>query len=331
MFFKKNSNEQFYTGGKKHWTNVIKNTGDADLLLWRQLEEDFNTNSTLIVLPGERAIFVDGGQIVQVFDAGIYQLSTENYPFISRLRNAFSGGVSVFNCLVYFVRDASGFEIKWGTDSPIQVRDKVLGMATKLKARGAYKIRVSDPVAFLEKYSGNKSSLDQLSVKSYFCEEFLTTIKSQLSTYFQAYDGELLGIDAHLEDLSRQIEPSISEKLTAYGIELQRFSVSGIDIAEDHLRSQFDQVGMEAFEKVKLAQADKAVLDTLGNDWMKMQQVDIMKTMAQNGGGGLGADLAAGLGSIGVFSKATSEVFEQPQISADDPIASLEKLKKCSI
>lgn len=51
--FNKNPNEAAYVGGKKHWTDVIKNSGSGELLIWRQPEEDFNTNSTLVVMPGE--------------------------------------------------------------------------------------------------------------------------------------------------------------------------------------------------------------------------------------------------------------------------------------
>ena len=100
LFNWKNSNESAYVGGQKHWVDVIKNSGDGKLLIWRQPEEDFNTNSTLIVMPGEQAIFINAGNIEQVFTSGTYKLSTENYPFISRLRNVFSGGISTFNSVV---------------------------------------------------------------------------------------------------------------------------------------------------------------------------------------------------------------------------------------
>lgn len=153
--FNKNSNEAAYVGGKKHWADVIKNSGPGELLIWRQPEEDFNTNSTLIVMPGEEAIFIKGGTVEQVFENGNYKLSTENYPFISRLRNAFTGGVSTFNCVVYFVRKADSQEIRWGTETPIQVRDKVWGIRTDAKVRGAYKVRIENPVTFLEKLIGN--------------------------------------------------------------------------------------------------------------------------------------------------------------------------------
>lgn len=33
--FDRNPNESAYVGGKKHWTDVIKNSGPGDLLIWR--------------------------------------------------------------------------------------------------------------------------------------------------------------------------------------------------------------------------------------------------------------------------------------------------------
>src|SRR5574344_1973228 len=142
--FKKNPNEVNYAGGQKHWTDVIKNSSNGNELLWLNPEEDFNTNSTLIVAESEEALFFKDGIIEQVFEGGKYTLSTNNYPFISRIATAFSGGISTFNCKVYFVRKAHSQEILWGTDSPIQVRDKMLGIATKLKARGAYKVQIDN-------------------------------------------------------------------------------------------------------------------------------------------------------------------------------------------
>ena len=90
--FKRNPNETAYTGGKKHITDVLKNSGPEGALLYRIPEEDFNSGSTLIVMPGEEAVFIHRGQVEQVFSEGSYVLSTENYPFLSRLRNAVSGG-----------------------------------------------------------------------------------------------------------------------------------------------------------------------------------------------------------------------------------------------
>lgn len=46
----------------RYFLDAIKNTGDGNLLIWRQPEEDFNTNSVLIVNPGEEAIFIKMGK-----------------------------------------------------------------------------------------------------------------------------------------------------------------------------------------------------------------------------------------------------------------------------
>lgn len=99
---------------RRHWANVIKNTGAGDFLIWRQPKEDFNTNSTLIVMPGEEAIFIKGGVIEQIFENGTYKLSTENCPLIGRIRNAFTAGVSTFNCVVYFVRTTHSMKVFGG-------------------------------------------------------------------------------------------------------------------------------------------------------------------------------------------------------------------------
>lgn len=301
--FKKNPNETAYVGGQKHWADVIKNTGFGGDMIWRQPEEDFNTNSTLIVMPGEEAVFIKGGNIEEVFSSGTYQLSTENYPFISRLRNAFTGGISTFNCVVYFVRTASSMEIRWGTDSPIQVRDKLLGIQTDLLARGSYKVKVGNAGKFLTKLIGNNiSSFSPEEVQSYFGRELLCDIKSCIAETVNSMDCEILGIAGRQRELSRAIEPELAAALEEYGVELLKFSISGIDVDDNELRRRYDEIGMDAMAKLRNAQADKGVMDILGQNWQAQQQVDIMKTMVQNqGDASLGANIGMGMAAGAAF------------------------------
>jgi membrane protease subunit (stomatin/prohibitin family) len=318
----KNENEAAYAGGKKHWADVIKNSGDGNLLIWRQPEEDFNTNSTLVVMPGEEAIFIKGGTIEQTFDNGTYKLSTENYPFISRLRNAFTGGVSTFSCVVYFVRKAHSMEILWGTDSPIQVRDKFLGIATKLKARGAYKIQIGNPAIFLEKLIGNNVPLAaQADLTLFFRNEFQSKIKTSIAKAANETTQELLGIDSRLDEFSDSITPFIEEIVVDYGLKLVKFTVAAIDIDDDELRRRYDEIGMDAIEKMRIAQADKSVMGILGEDWGRQQAATILKDLANNPGAGgvaaAGAGLGMGIGAGGVFGSMAQQIFSpmnpQPQ------------------
>lgn len=340
LFNNKNPNETAYQGGKKHWTDVIKNSCPGDLLIWRQPEEDFNTNSTLIVMPGEEAIFVNQGTIEQIFESGTYKLSTNNYPFISRLKNAFSGEISTFNSVVYFVRKAHSVEIKWGTDSPIHVRDKVLGIATKLRARGSYKIQIDNAGKFLETLVGNNVQYQaQEDLNQYFITQFQSKIKSAIAKELMRSEIEVLGIDARLDEYSELIQPQIQEILETNGLKCIAFAIMAIDIDDANgLREKYDQIGISQLETIRSAQAQKVALDTLGINWAQQQSVDILKTMAANPGNiasevgaGLAMGVAAGntLGSMAnkMFSN-VSEMNQQTAVVNEDPIEKLAKLKK---
>lgn len=311
--FGKNPNEAAYTGGKKHWADVIKNTGPGELLIWRQPEEDFNTNSTLVVMPGEEAIFIKGGNIEEVFENGTYKLSTENYPFISRLRNAFTGGISTFNCVVYFVRKADSQEIRWGTETPIQVRDKVWGIRTDARVRGAYKVRIENPAKLLEKLIGNNVPYQfQEELNKYFESEFQGKIKSAISKFLNGLEQELIGIDAYMDELSEQIEPYIDEVVQDYGLKCVKFSLAGLDI-DNSKYDAIDQSQIASISKVKLAQGDKGVMDVLGENWGKQQAANILGDLARNPGAGgvgaMGAGMGMGVAAGSVFGNMANQMF----------------------
>lgn len=315
--FNKNPNEAAYVGGKKHWTDVIKNSGPGELLIWRQPEEDFNTNSTLTVMPGEEAIFIKGGTVEQVFENGTYKLSTENYPFISRLRNAFSGGISTFNCVVYFVRKADSKEIRWGTETPIQVRDKVWGVRTDARVRGAYKVRIENPAKFLEKLIGNNIPFQfQEELDKYFASEFQGKIKTAVSKFLNALEQELIGIDAYMDELSEKIEPYIDEIISEYGLKCVRFSLAGLDIDATKY-DVIDASQIELIARQRGYQGDKAGLDILGDDWGRIQGANILKDLANNPGAGgvaaAGAGMGMGIGAAGAFGSIAQQVFAPAQ------------------
>lgn len=341
--FEKNRNEIFYTGGKKHWADVIKNNGSGDLLIWKQPEEDFNTNSTLIVMPGEEAIFIKEGNIEEVFQNGTYKLSTENYPFISRLRNAFTGGISSFNCVVYFVRKADSQEILWGTQTPIQVRDKIWGIRTDARVRGAYKIRIENPAKFLEKLIGNNifyQSNEELN--KYFRNEFQGKIKSVISKFLNDLKQELIGIDAYINELSEQIEPYIDDIVQDYGLKCIKFSLAALDI-DNSKYDTIDESQIASISKIKLAQGDKGVMDTLGKNWGQQQAANILGDLAKNQGAGsigtIGAGIGIGIAAGSAFGDMANQMFatnennginstgSNDSISEDD-METLSKLKK---
>lgn len=303
LFNNKNPNEAAYVGGKKHFTDVIKNSGPGELLLWRQPEEDFNTNSTLIVMPGEEAIFINGGNIEQVFTSGTYKLSTNNYPFISRLRNAFSGGISTFNCVVYFVRKAVSMEIYWGTDSPVQVRDPIFQIACDVQARGSYKVSIDDSAKFLTKLIGNNVFLTtQAELTTFFRSQFLMHIKTNLAKAIKNSGEELIGINAQQEVIANELSKIIENIFDEYGIYLQTFAIESIDVVDNENR-----------QKLEDAISSKGVMGILGDNWDKQKQYELLKDVANNpGSGGLagvGAGMGMGFGMGGAFGQMAGGMF----------------------
>lgn len=303
--FKKNPNEVNYVGGKKHWTDVIKNSSTGNELLWLNPEEDFNTNSTLIVAESEEALFFKDGIIEQIFEGGKYTLSTNNYPFISRIATAFSGGISTFNCKVYFVRKAHSQEILWGTDSPIQVRDPKLGIATSLQARGAYKIQIDDSKKFLVKMVGNNiQNFQQDTLNQYFRNEFLQYIKSAIANAVKKSNEEILGICSNQVQLATSIQTELQPVMNEYGIKLVTFTLAAIDIPQNDPNRQ----------KLEAAFATKGEAAIYGNDYNKFVSREILTNLSQNDGAGLaamGAGLGLGINAGSQFAAMTNQIFGQ--------------------
>lgn len=287
LFSKKNPNEVNYVGSKKHFSDIIKNSGPGELLIWLNGEEDFNNNSTLIVSESEEALFYKDGIIEQVFEAGKYNLTTNNYPFLSRVRNAMTGGISAFNCKVYFVRKAHSMEILWGTDSPIQVRDPIQMIATSIQARGSMKIQIKDSKKFLIKLLGNNVPfMTQYELTDYFRSEFMQYIKSNIARYIKESNDEILGICAEQDKLANSLIPILEEPLDDYGIKLVSFTIAAIDIPENDPNRQ----------KLEDSYAAKRQDTIWGQDTNKLFARQLLTDIANNPGAGGMATMGAGMG-----------------------------------
>ncbi|MFR9534800.1 MAG: SPFH domain-containing protein [Rikenellaceae bacterium] len=311
--------------GEKHFRNVIKNSGAGELLIWRQPEEDFNTSSTLIVNPGEKAIFINNGVIEEVFSNGSYKLSTENYPFITRLRTLFTGGVSTFNCIVYFVREAISPEVFWGTDSPIQLRDKHLGIATKLKARGSFKVNIDNPELFLTKFIGNNVNFQTSEdLTRFFGTQFQGKIKPLIARAINDSDTEILGIDCRIDEITDIVSPYIATMVGEYGVGLADFTISAIDVDDDELRRRYDEIGIDSYQTIKMAGAEAQArvisahgkveeVNVMGDNWGRIQSRDILSNISENpGSGGIaaaGAGLGMGMAAGGMFNGMSQQTF----------------------
>ena len=355
--FKRNSNEAAFAGGEKHFVDVIKNRSDNDTLIFKNPEEDFNNGTTLVVGPGEKAIFVYQGTIEQIFDPGSYTLTSANYPFISRLRNSLSGGVSSFHSLVYFVRTATSREIKWGTQTPIKVYDKALadqfqgiGVETEVRARGAYRIKVDDCGIFLTQLIGNNYDLtNQESITDYFRNQFLGHIISILTTELTKWEGPLISVPANAVTYAKTIENEIAPIAAEYGMKVLNFSISAIDIVDNEARQEAQELVSKNREQfygrmaqgqgeAAYAQGQQSAYETYGTNYQQAQVLNAMNGAASNPGSdggallgaGMGLTMGAGMGQVipNMVNQTMGQAQAAPEPAAVDPVERLSRLKE---
>jgi len=302
--------------------SVIKNEtsefnsgmGSKSVLAWKFTGEDFNNNSQLIVSEAEEAVFIKDGVAEAVFGGGRYTLNTNNHPFIGRLRNMLSDGVSVFSCKVYFVNLDHKLELLWGTDSPIQMRDPVLDVMTSIQARGSFSFQVADSKKFLLKLIGNNIQVfTQEELAGYFRSAFLQSIKVAIASCIRESGQEILAIATELETIAEGLRPKLEPVLAEYGLRLVNFYVAAIDIPENEYRSKYES-----------ASADAAVMLKLGDNWGRQQAANILSDLVNNpSGGAASAGAAAGVGFAAgnVFGEMAGQMF-RPMTAQQDPATS---------
>ena len=136
--------------------DVIEWTDDShDTIVFRFPVRDhaIKMGAQLTVREGQAAVFVNEGQLADVFTPGRYELSTANLPILTKLNSWMMGFESPFKAEVYFVDTTLCTDQKWGTQNPITLRDPEIG-PVRVRAFGSYAYRVTDPARFMQEVVG---------------------------------------------------------------------------------------------------------------------------------------------------------------------------------
>ena len=129
-------------------------------LAWRfpRYQNEIKNGAELIVREGQEAVFVYRGQIADKFGPGHYQLVTENLPILSSMQGWPHGFRSPFRSEVYFMNSRPVTDLRWGTPSPVTVRDPDFTMV-QVRANGLCVLRIADPEIFLREVIGTDSTV----------------------------------------------------------------------------------------------------------------------------------------------------------------------------
>ena len=284
--------------GQRHSIiEVIKYNGPNDILIWKFPNEDFNTNTQLIVGPAQEAIFVKGGQILERFVSGTYTLSTKNYPFIRALVGLVTGGVSPFSCVVYYINKVVSMGIQWGTDTPISIVDPVYKVPVDIRSYGDLSLRVENGQMLLEKLVGQTQGYSHQEITQFFSNLMATHVRGVISGTMMSHQLSPIGIDAYLADMSNYAMERISPIFEPYGLSVNHFTIAAItapeldtikqkarDLQEHRMETD---VGVE--DKRKFAQAQAFENRELGVNEQQKMVGRAMETLAGNPGPVLGA------------------------------------------
>ena len=228
------------------------------------------------------------GQAADVFTPGRYTIEGGNTPILSKLGAWKYGFNSPIKSEVYFVNTKQFTDSKWGTANPIPLRDADFGIV-RLRAFGAYSLRVSDPQIFVKEIAGTNGHFQ--------VDDIDGQLKRAIVTEFSDALGELkipaLDLAAQYKELGDAIRGKINEDFKTYGLEVTKFYVENISLPEE----------------VEAAMDKRASMGALGNvdNYMKFQAADALRDAAQNEGGGAG--LGAGLGAGFAVGNQMANVF----------------------
>lgn len=317
--FHKNTNEYNFAGGSKNIRESLQEEFvGKDVLVHLDPREDFNTGTVVTVNLGEEAMFVKNGEVVGVMSNGRHELSTENYPFLSRIRNMITGGVSTFHCRIYYVRTAHSI-IPWGTPNGIQYQDNWFKCPTVARGFGEYWISFKNIPKFVANLMGNQSIYTVAELQDAFngqiSSQITRVIAKRLGLLTQ--EREILAFNDMSEELEQVLQQDIQELLDDYGLELKRYFIENLEIEEDERRaaavSTASMALAESRAKVQLAQGDVAAYQTYGSTYQTIKGMELLKDIANNpGAGGIasaGAGLGMGMAAGNVFGNIAQSVF----------------------
>ncbi|CAM4119709.1 SPFH domain-containing protein [Zobellia nedashkovskayae] len=256
----------------------LDNTNGTIVHRFERYQNEIKNNAKLIVREGQTAVFINEGQLADVFKAGTYTLNTQNLPILTTLKGWKYGFDSPFKAEVYFVNTHLFTDEKWGTKNPVMLSDERFGLV-EIRAFGTYSFRINDPGKFVVDVVGTDGNFTNYEVNEH--------LKSLIVTRFTDTVGEAnLPIElyaANTSELSETCTEVMQPEFGRVGIELERFYIENVSMPEELKKEIFEYSRLDKLDMVKLSQFKAA---------------KAMEAAAKNEGGTAGAGMGMGMGFV---------------------------------
>ena len=316
---------------KKQFIDVIHWTEDGDdVLAYRYPMQDFEIQygAQLTVRDSQMAVFVNEGQVADVFGPGMYKLTTQTLPLLTNLKNWDKLFESPFKSDVYFFSTRQQIDQRWGTPQPVTIRDKDFG-AVRLRAFGNYAYRIADAKRFHQEISGTRERYTAQELDG----QLRGTILQHISDAVAQSGIPFLDLAANQVEFATQLQAATSPAFEKLGLKLESVTLQSVSLPEELQKILDQKIGM-------------GMIGQNMGQFMQYQTAQAIPKLAEgvgNGGGGIAGD-AMGLGAGLALGQTLAQqmaagLAAQPQApapaaapaapvaqSADDIMSLLEKL-----
>jgi membrane protease subunit (stomatin/prohibitin family) len=264
----------------KQFIDVIQWTEPEDgILAYRYPMEDMEIQNggKLTVRDSQLAVFVNEGRIADVFGPGLYTLSTQTLPILTYIMNWDKAFKSPFKSDVYYFSTRLQTNQRWGTATPITIRDKEFG-AIRMRGYGIYTYKIADAKVFYQKVSGTRDMYRVAELEG----QLRNTIVARMTDTFAQSSVPFLDMAANQQELGQKITDNLKPSFADLGISLEAFVVENISLP-DELQKMLDQ---------------RISMNMLGdmNKYTQFQVAQSLPIAAGNEGGGV-AGIGVGLGA----------------------------------
>ncbi|HEX8984918.1 MAG TPA: SPFH domain-containing protein [Bryobacteraceae bacterium] len=280
-----------------HWTE-----SEDGVLSWRFPVRDMEiqNGAQLTVRESQMAMFVNEGRIADVFNPGLYKLTTHTLPLLTNLMNWDKAFQSPFKSDVYFFSTRLQVNQRWGTATPVTIRDREFG-AVRLRAYGIYAYRVADPRIFYNKVSGTREIYSVGEIDG----QLRNTIIGNIADTFAQSQIPFLDMAANQLDLGQKIAEQLRPSFVQLGLALENFVVESLSLPEELQKILDQRIGM-------------TMVGDMGR-YTQYQAAQALPIAAANeGGGAAGTGVGFGAGMM-MAQQMMNALKTEPQGGAPQP------------
>ncbi len=216
---------------------------------------DIKYGAQLIVRESQAGIFFYRGKAVGAFGPGPHTLKTGNIPLLTKIASLPWGARSPLRAEVYFVNLKTFTNLKWGTRDPVAFKDSELGLI-RLRAFGAFNIRVYQPVLFINNLVGTQGI--------YVTEEIEEYLNQVIVSRFNDYMGEtidsILNLPAQYDELSDGLSGRLTQDFQRFGLDLQGLYINAVTPPPEVQKAIDDRSRLGVFDDMNKLMQMKAAM-----------------------------------------------------------------------